>query len=138
MREPKVYWKNSHKCFYVNIGGKPHRLDPDETKAAEMHETLLATKGVIKPSYVVALLLEQFLEHHKLSSKPFTYHFYQVVLNSFTHFIGPKLKVKDLKSHHVRRPIPERADNVKGLLARLLHTVSTKALGRLFCCSYIS
>jgi len=72
MREPKLYWKKSHKCYYVNINRSPHRLDPDENKAQELYHKLMGNKGVVKPSYPVVALLEKFLDHHKLNSKPET------------------------------------------------------------------
>jgi hypothetical protein len=35
MRQPKPYLKKTHNCYYVNLNGKPVRLDPDEKKAWE-------------------------------------------------------------------------------------------------------
>ena len=107
MREPSIYWKKSHRCFYVNISRKPHRLDPDEEKAKKLYHQLMAGRGLVKPTYPVVALLDGFLDHHKQNSKPSTYRFYQQALDSFARFIGPKLAVKDLKGHHVTRWLDE-------------------------------
>ena len=42
MRIPQPHWKESHKCFYVKLKGKFHRLDPDQSKAFDMYRELLS------------------------------------------------------------------------------------------------
>ena len=34
MRQPKPYWKTSHKCWYVKIRNRHIRLDPDKALAS--------------------------------------------------------------------------------------------------------
>jgi integrase len=55
----------------------------------------------LKEDCPVASVLDHFLEHHKNKSAPATYEFYFHALNSFAHYIGPKLRVCDLKPAHV-------------------------------------
>ena len=46
-------------------------------------------------------LLDRFLDHHKSESADATYQFYKNALDSFAHFIGPRLRLSDLKPDHV-------------------------------------
>jgi integrase len=100
MREPKVYWKKSHRCYYVNLGGKPVRLDPDEGKARDQYHQLMAGKRLVKPGCRAVELLDAFLEHVKVSCSAGTYGFYRRPLKSFADFIGNR-RVSDLKTHDV-------------------------------------
>jgi integrase len=46
-------------------------------------------------------LLDHFLEYHKSNSAPATFQFYATGLNSFARYIGPKLRLVNLKPFHV-------------------------------------
>jgi integrase len=103
MSEPKMYWKASHKCYYVTFGGKQTRLDPDEEKARTLYHTLMLDKAPVKSTCPVVAILDRFLEHCERNTKPATYEFYRDPVKSFAKCIGPKLQVKDLKAHHVTK-----------------------------------
>ena len=107
MREPKVYWKKSHRCFYVNLNGKATRLDPDETKAYNQYHQLMSGKRLVKSTCRVVELLDAFLEHVQVSNAPGTYEFYRAAVKSFADFIGNR-RVSDLKAHDVTTWITRR------------------------------
>ena len=104
MRRPKPYYKKSHHAWYVNIHGRPIRLASEaegEEAAYTQYDKLMAGSQPIAHDTPVVDLLDRFLEHHQSESADATYQFYRNALDSFAHYIGPKLRLTSLKPFHV-------------------------------------
>ena len=104
MRRPQPYFKKSHHAWYYNVNGRPVRLATEEEgeKAAwDKYHKLMAGRQPVADDDPVVTLLDRFLDHHKNKSADATYQFYRNALDSFAHYIGPKLRLSDLKSFHV-------------------------------------
>jgi integrase len=105
----KVYFKASHSCHYVKVthpdGRREDRkLDPDRDKSETLYCDLvtdLKRKGVPDKDWLVQDLVDEFLDHVKVNNAPLTYRWYRDFLKSFCLTLPPKLKVRDIKFHHV-------------------------------------
>lgn len=107
MREPTPYFKKSHRCWYVNIQGKPVRLDKDKDKAQlAFHAIMAGTREITSKTPVVELCSEFLVDCHRQNEQS-TYNWYRDHLESFCNFIG-KLQVSQLKPYHVERWIAKR------------------------------
>ena len=106
MRQPKPYFKTSHNAWYANIGPKsrPIRLakqEEGEQAAWDKYHELMAGRQPVNSDTRAAEILDIFLDYHAKNSARATYQFYFPSINSFAHYIGPKLRLADLKPHHV-------------------------------------
>lgn len=99
MRKP--YFKKSHKCWYVDIHGKPHRLGAEKEAAFQEYHRLMSGQTPATPQLTVCQLFDQFLNWTERNRAPRTYDWYVAHLSSFAAYVGPKLKVADAKPHHV-------------------------------------
>jgi integrase len=121
MRQPKPYFKKSHKAWFANIGpnGRPVRLASQaegEEKANERYYAKMAGRQPVDSDAPVVDLLERFLDHHEKESAPATYQFYARPVRSFASFIGPKLRLASLRSPHVYDwidTLPPASDNYR-------------------------
>lgn len=128
MRQPKPYFKASHKAWYVNLRGKPHRLAEEEKAAWQEYHRLMAGEAPVTSKTTVVALLDRFLVWTKDNRKPKTYSWYFDHLQSFTKYIGGKLKVGDLKPFHVTQWLDKARKKSGGWHRR----GSCKALKRAF------
>lgn len=103
MKQPKPFWKKSHKCWYVQRGDKQIRLDPDKEKAWQMYHKIMAGEIVVGQDERVVDVIRQFLDWSEGNHEPDTYRFYQVYNASFSKSLPKDLKVKDLKAIHLTR-----------------------------------
>lgn len=107
MREPKPYFKASHKCWYVQIGNKQHRLDPDEKTAWQLYRQLMAgnhdSQAAATPAAKVVDHVVEFLDWTEKNCAAGTYQWYRKHLDSFAKHVGVKLRTLDLKPLHVSR-----------------------------------
>jgi len=103
MRQPKPYYKKTHKAWYVNLGPgrRPVKLGGDEDKAYQEYHRLMAGRQAVLPNCTILDLSQRFMDHHKAHSAPRTVKFYYDALDSFTQYWG-SLKVADLKPYHVQ------------------------------------
>jgi integrase len=121
MRQPKPYFKASHKAWYANIGSnkRPKRLASEaegEAKAYERYYQIMADRQPVDSDTLVVELLDRFLDHHSKNSAPATYQFYARPVNLFARYIGPKLRLVDLKASHVYNwidTLPPASDNYR-------------------------
>ncbi len=128
MRIPQPRWKKSHKCYYVRLKGKFHRLDPDERKAYQIYSELLSRykldEGLTpKASLTVRELLLMFLDWTEKHKAGDTYLWYRKYIlgtcgktgkykdAGFANYVSPQLLVRDLKPHHLRDWLDERYPN---------------------------
>lgn len=114
-REPKPFFKKSHKAWYVQTpDGKQHRLGAEYDDAAKQrYHELLAGKIGDAPAMsggelTVAELVDDFLSavqiqvrQGKLAER--TLEWYDVHLQSFAKAIGTELLVNQLRPLHVRK-----------------------------------
>ncbi|MGD0652742.1 MAG: tyrosine-type recombinase/integrase [Thermoguttaceae bacterium] len=116
MRRPEPYFKKSHHAWYVNLNGRPKRLateDQGEKAAWDHYDKIMAGRQPVKHDGPVVDLLDRFLDHHKSKSADATFQFYVNALDSFAHYIGPKLRISDLKPFHVYDWIDRNHKSVK-------------------------
>ena len=114
-REPKPFFKKSHKAWYVQTrDGKQHRLGAEMDDAAQrLYHELLAGKVEEAPAasddeLTVAELVDDFLTAVQVQVRqeklaPRTHEWYDVHLQSFARFIGTSLRVSQLKPLHLRK-----------------------------------
>ena len=103
MRQPKPFWKTSHKCWYVKLNGVQHRLDPDEEKAWQLYHKLMAGTQPVGEADAVVVVIDQFLDWSHLNHEPNTFKFYLIYNRSFAKSIPRSLKLRDLRPIHVTR-----------------------------------
>lgn len=101
-REPKKYWKATHKCWYVKVAGQHIRLDPDEEKAQDLFYQVMAGRREIKPDALVVELILEYLLWSKKKHKARTHEWYKEHLESFSKHIG-RLRVQSLKPLHIEK-----------------------------------
>jgi len=106
MRQPKPYYKESHKAWYANIGpGKrPVRLAPEEEGekvAWDKYHALMAGRQPMSADCRAVEILDRYLEHCHLNLAESTYNERRRNLESFARFIG-NLRLSALKPYHVR------------------------------------
>ena len=112
-RPPKMWWRDTHNCYYTTIRGVKTRLDPDEEKARKMFGALLA-QDVPSPDGKVTDLLEAFAHWCQANRKPATFDWYKYALESFGRTLPPGLLVKDVKVFHLSRWIDENLASPSG------------------------
>ena len=111
MRTPKPHhkhigkgWNAKGRGWYVNLGGRTTHLateeEGEEVAQIRYHGRMTGLQPV-KMDAPVADLLDRFLDHHKSTSADSTCEFYKTGLDSFASFIGPKLRICDLKPARV-------------------------------------
>lgn len=102
MRQPKPFYREQTKSFYVQLRGKQHNLGRDEKAAwAKYHELMSAQPAPESEATPILLgdLLAEFLEWVKKHRKPDTFTWYALYVNSFGQFVGSRpagsVKVRD-------------------------------------------
>ncbi len=105
MRQPKPYYWQSRKGWYVNLDGRKLPLGPDEKPAWDKYHALMAGRQPLGKDGRVVDLLDRFLAHHQKKSAPATYRFYASALDkeqagTFGRYIGNR-RVSDLKPRDV-------------------------------------
>jgi len=101
MRQPKPFYKKSHKQWYVEINRRQIALGPDKEPAWARYHEIMASRAPIGQDAKAVEILNAYLDHHKLNSSSQTYQFYRRPVVSFIKFVGARLKVSELKAHHV-------------------------------------
>jgi integrase/recombinase XerC len=141
MRIPQPHWKESHKCHYVKLKGKFHRLDPDKGKAFEMYRELLSRfnmrEGLTAAKNLTARdLLATFLDWVERNRELATFQWYRKYIvgtcgkkgkftaAGFSNFLPEKLLVKDLKPYHLENWLYSRypkadSDTVAGAITAI-------------------
>ncbi len=87
----KPYYKKSHRAWYVNLAGKPHRLGTDEVEAKKAYERLQTNQ------YTVGEIVDKFLA---VNRHPATQKFYERPLAKLKNQFG-KVLTSDLKPYHI-------------------------------------
>jgi len=103
MRQPKPYWKASHRCWYVKIDYRHYRLDPDKEKAWQEYYKLMAGRAALTGDSKVAQLLNQYLDWSESNHAANTHRWYLMFILSFGQSMPRGLKLSRLKPFHVTR-----------------------------------
>jgi integrase len=112
MREPKPFFRIQTQSWYVQFGKQQIPLGRDREAAWEKYHKLMAErrKGVVKSDDVLATVLNRHLVWVRGNRSPATFKKKLRHLRSFGQYIGPKLKVSELKAFHVQRWIDQEYD----------------------------
>jgi integrase len=103
MRQPKPFFREQTKSWYVQIGKKQHNLGPDEKEAWRKCHVLLSGRQVATADAPVANVLLQFLEWNRQHKQASTHEFYRRHIVSFNDHLTAGLTIAELKPHHVNR-----------------------------------
>jgi integrase len=95
MRKP--FKKKGRPNYYVEIDRKQINLGTDKEAAYEEYHRLMAGRTPVNSRTTVAALLDQFLTWTKDNRSESTFTWYEHYVVSFARFVGPKMKVGDLK-----------------------------------------
>jgi integrase len=105
-KRANVHYKKAHRCHYINIRGKAHRLDPDYDKSVELANELLHDTG---DDPLVTDVLQRFLERRHAKSAEGTKGFHRRAIDSFSSWLkGKRLTIDRLKPAHVNEWLDER------------------------------
>src|SRR5436853_2946659 len=97
MREPKPFFRNQTRSWYVQIGKKQHNLGPDEQVAKQKYHALMAGRQPVTDDTTVYSVLFQFLGFNKQYREGSTHELYRRYIDSFAAYSGETLKVGESK-----------------------------------------
>jgi len=100
-REPRPYWKKSHRQWYVKIDGTHYPLGRDKEAAWEEYHKLMTGRRDLGNRPLVLDLLEAFLAWCEANRAPGTYNLHRIYCSSFARSIPKALKARDLKPRHL-------------------------------------
>lgn len=101
MRFPKPFFRAQTQSWYVQLGKQQINLGPDKNAALDQYNFLMAGRADLTPSTPAVYLLDRFLEWASRNLKPKTYGWYKGFLQSFAEHIGKRMRVGEVKPHHV-------------------------------------
>lgn len=112
MRQPKPFYRNSLKCWYLRIGKKFIRLSKDKPEAWKLYYAEMAkdqaagaNRAPVTADTPVANLVGKFLswceKDCERKKKPLTYRWYKRFLTSFVEAIGRSLPIGQLTKSQV-------------------------------------
>jgi integrase len=141
MRQPKPFYKQSHKAWYVERNGKQVRLIQGDKAATEAdawqeYYRLMAGEIPTTSKTTVAEIVHQFLAWVEINRAPATHEWYVKYLakspktakvrRTFLDYIGERKLVSDLKPVNVNRWLDDRwqdaSDNYKNCACRAVAT----------------
>ena len=102
-RQPKPFFRNQTETWYLQIGKQQINLGPEKDDAWEQYYQIMANLGQMQsgPLLTVSRLIDHFLAWCEQNRAPRTYEWYRDYLQAFHRFIGPSLKMSDLRPYHV-------------------------------------
>jgi hypothetical protein len=115
-RIPEPFWRAERNCFFVQIGKKQIRLDPDEATANRLYHELMArppeqrtAPSAIKPDErQVAEILDLYLEWCRKNRAEATYEWSRNFCQELTSALPNGLPLDDLKPYHLTRVMDSR------------------------------
>ena len=128
-KRPEPFWREQTRCYYVQLGKKQHRLDPDEPTAWRLYHELMARppeerdRPAVPPcgQALVVEVLDAFLGWALANSSPRTFRWRKENLETFARSIPRQLAVADLKPFHVTQEMnahPTWGDDTRANFAR--------------------
>jgi integrase len=104
-KRPEPYWRKQTRCYYVQIGKKQYRLDPDESEAWRRYHELMANPPnkaeEVKKLVFVKDVLSAFLDWTEANQASKTFRWHRDHLRNFKATIPETLEVNDLIPNHV-------------------------------------
>jgi integrase len=121
-RKSKPNWTPSRDQYTTTIDGEFHLLGRDKAKAEAQFRFLLnkADLGeIVDKNPFFAHIADQWLDFVKKNHAPERYRLCKGRLEEFVEFVGPGLKVRDLRASHVERwitakKVMSKMEKVKG------------------------
>ena len=114
-KRPEPFWREARTCYFVQIGARQIRLDPDEDIAYRMYHELMARppeKAIeVAPPIYVAEVLDQFLDWCLKNKAPRTYAWYRENLQRLVSKLPKGMKIAELKPFHVTRAMLDHWGN---------------------------
>ncbi len=109
MREPKPFYRTQTQTWYVQLGRQQINLGRDEKAAWDKYHALMdeRRRGIVKADDSVANVLNRHLAWARDYRAKATFQKKLTHLRSFGQYVGPKLKVSQLKPYHVQRWIDQ-------------------------------
>lgn len=101
MRQPKPFFREQTKSWYVQLGKKQVNLGADKADAFRKYHSLMADRQAIAPSSTVLAILHKFLTWNKQHRSGGTQTFYERPVLSFAAHVGQALTIDKLKPFHV-------------------------------------
>jgi len=126
-RNSAIWWRESHKCWYVTFNGKQTRLHENKKEAMAIFHRMMLDRG--KTDYsreTVSQLCDIYLCDAKSRLKPLTFKSYLHFLQSFCDFAGKDI-ARDLKPIVVTNWLashPEWKSNSRSLAVTVVRTWS--------------
>jgi integrase len=102
-RNAKPWFRKATGWWYVEIGGRQHKLARDKQEAKDAFHELFANREDLQPHRYVRDLLDEFLDWCKLQRSEATYDWYTYFLSSFAATIKKKFLVSQLQPLHVTK-----------------------------------
>jgi integrase len=140
VRYPRPFWRESRQCWFVQLGKKQHRLDPDKDRAFELYHDLMKKSGkerreplpMLASDPLVIEVLDAFLEWAKNNSTRRTFKWRKENIETFTASIPKQtLTVSQLKAYHVTREMeahPTWGPDTRANFARCIQRAFSWAL----------
>ncbi len=113
-KHPEPFWREQTRCYYVQVGKKQHRLDPDETTAWRLYHEMMArppevVEAVPSSAALTAVeVIDLFLEWASVNRERPTYEAYRRRLQNLVDAIPSTLAWGDLKPYHISRVMDAR------------------------------
>jgi len=116
-KRPEPFWREQTRCYYVQVGKKQHRLDPDEETAWRLyHEMMARPPEVAEPvpssgALAAVEVIDLFLEWASVNRERPTYEAYKRRPQNLVDAIPSTLTSDDLRPYHISRVMDARGWN---------------------------
>lgn len=125
-KHPQPFWREGRKCWFVQLGTKQLKLDPDRDEAFRLYHELMSrpietrtlSHGGAFPAMAV---MNAFLDWMQANRAKRTYEWYRGFIELFADSIPPGITTSALVPYHVTRVMdsrPEWGPNTKHGFAR--------------------
>lgn len=108
-RQPQPFYVQKRELWYVQIGGKQINLGAEKGAAFREYHRLMALKNPIEETtgpLLVVRVIDEYLEHVRLTNKEKTFGVYQHCLNVFYEWLSkesPGICMHELKVRHLSK-----------------------------------
>jgi integrase len=141
-RKPSLNWQKSKRQYTTTIEGQFFRLGTDKTEAEEQFRFLLNKFDLGEPADgnpLFSVLVDMWLKYVEDNHDPERFRLCYGRLEEFVGFVGPELRVRDLRPHHVEDWLKSKTDvrasgtkrNYKAIILACLNWAANKKKGNL-------
>jgi integrase len=119
--QPQPFFWRKRQQWYLNLGGKRHRLGPDREAAFRRYHEIMASAGdtqappggaatasAYTPDTPVLRVLDDFLVWARDRANPRTYRCYLLPVRSFAKSLDPALPLRQLAPYHLQHWLDSR------------------------------